>query len=1221
MRSNSTSPGLVFIAVLVTCLSSSCAVAQRNGAPSRINQTIDETNVTVLKGNTHPLARRKFDRGLAPSNLPLNRMLLVLQRSVEQEAAIKALLDGQQDKSSPNYHAWLTPEQFGQQFGPSDQEIQTVTAWLVSHRFEVNRVSKGRMVIEVSGTAGQLKQTFHTEIHKYDVNGKEQWANSTDPEIPNALAPLVAGFTSLHNFQRKPLHHIAGVLSRPHDAVLKDMKLPTPENPLMTSGGGCGLTGGTCYGLVPYDFATIYNVLPLWNASPPVDGTGQTIAVVGQSDIYPQDFSDFRRIFGLPPATLNIIYDGPNPGKLATQGDEEESDLDVEWSGGVAKGATIDLVVSASTNSTAGVDLSAEYIVDNDLAPVMTESYGECEFDLGTAGNQFYNQLWQQAAAEGITVFVATGDSGSAGCDRDSPTVRQGLSVSGVSSTPYNIAVGGTDFDDLQDPATYWSSVDDANTLASAKSYIPETTWNDSCTNAEFFQFTSDTTAEKDCNDKSGSFSQFFLAPVGGGGGASACTTSANQSISSCAGGYPKPSWQTGTGVPNDGKRDLPDVALFAADGLNSSFYVICETDIYGGCSGPQLPAFVAIGGTSGSAPSFAGIMAMVNQKMQSRQGNANYVFYSLAAQPAASCDATGTLGNACSFYDVTSGTIAMPCVTGSLNCVTNISGDQLGVLSGYGTMAGYDLATGLGSVNVANLVNNWNSISFQPTISTLSLNPTTQITHGTPVNLNITIAPKTGTGIPTGLVSLLTNLGQEVGSFTLANGSVSATTDRLPGGSYTVTAHYAGDGSYAASDSSPGIPVTVNSEASTTTVQAFTLDHSGNAIPFTSGSYGGNYVYLRANVAGQSGAGVPTGTVNVTQTLNGTITNFMGDPYYLNSEGYVMPGGWLFAAGTYSMAANYGGDSSFNTSVSPAVDFTITRAQTNTAVNITVCPTSGQCILNAGSQVNIFAWVLTNTSVFSTPPTGTMIFYSNGTPISTPVPVDSGTVPEFASIGTTQLPLGLDNITAQYSGDTNFMPSTSPAGLVDMGGTFAISAKSAVITVASPGQSGSTTITFAAQNGFTGSTTLSPSVCSSLPPESTCSFNPTAVAFTSSTATVPVTLTITTAGSGTVASSIVRLTPGLRAPWLTGIAFGMGICIIFSGASGCRPNVALRSVVLLALITTMTSCGGTGGSGGSGGSGGATPGTPAGNYPGVTVSVTINGITQSVNNLSVDVQ
>ena len=541
-------PGLMVFQRILTgfaCFASFCGpvAAQQVPVPARIIQPVDETNLMVLKGNTYPLARPQFDRGPASPKLPLNRMLLVLQRSPKQGAALEALLGKQQDKSSPNYHAWLTPEQFGQQFGPADQDIQKITAWLTSHGFVVSRVSNGRIVVEFSGSAQEVRDAFHTEIHEYDVNGQVHYANSSDPEIPTALTPVVAGIVSLHNFTRKPLYRIAAGDTERN----RPLHTLSSNRSLFTAGGGCGLNETVCYALGPYDFATIYNILALWNATPAIDGTGQTIAVVGQSDIYPQDVSNFRSDFGLPAPNLNIIYDGPNPGKLATEGDETESDLDVEWSGAIAKGATVDFVVSGTTNSSEGVDLSAEYIVDNDLAPVMSESYGDCELDLGTAGNQFYNQLWQQAVAEGITVFVAAGDSGSAVCDQRSPSpATNGLAVNGIASTPYDIAVGGTDFNDLSNPTTYWNSTNNSTTQESAKSYIPEMTWNDTCTNSEFFQFTGSTNAESDCNDSASIYWPAFLAPVGGSGGASNCTAPTGSSASSCAGGYAKPAWQKG---------------------------------------------------------------------------------------------------------------------------------------------------------------------------------------------------------------------------------------------------------------------------------------------------------------------------------------------------------------------------------------------------------------------------------------------------------------------------------------------------------------------------------------------------------------------------------------------------------------------------------------------------------------------------------------------------
>jgi subtilase family serine protease len=458
--------------------------AQETAIPARITGAIDEAKLTVLKGNTHPRARAQFDHGAAPSSLGLSRILLVLQRSPEQDANLKLLLDQQQQKSSPNYHKWLTPEQFGQQFGAADQDIHTIVSWLSSHGFQINSVAKNRLIIEFSGTARQVNQVFHTEIHRYEVEGKEYWANATDPAIPTALRPVIAGISSLHNFGRRPMHRVADGVFLP-TGVNNRLQHHDQGNSLFTGGGGCGLNGTSCYMVGPYDFATIYNVLPLWKAASPIDGTGQTIAIVSQSNIFAPDVSYFRADFGLPKVTLNIINDGPDPGRLIG-GDELESDLDVQITGSVAKGATIDLVISATTNTTAGVDLSALYIVDNNLAPVMSESYGACELEMGTAGNQFYNQLWQQAAAQGISVFVSSGDSGSAVCDRDEAIATHGLAVNGISSTPYDTAVGGTDFNDLQDPGTYWSSTNNSHE-ASALSYIPEMSWNDTCTNTEFF--------------------------------------------------------------------------------------------------------------------------------------------------------------------------------------------------------------------------------------------------------------------------------------------------------------------------------------------------------------------------------------------------------------------------------------------------------------------------------------------------------------------------------------------------------------------------------------------------------------------------------------------------------------------------------------------------------------------------------------------------------------
>jgi subtilase family serine protease len=350
---------------ILVCSFLQSGFSQQAAPRPMIVQPINEAQLTTLRGNTHPLAQPQFDIGAAPPNLPLNRMLLVLKRSPEQEFALNELLDDQQDRASSSYHKWLTPDEFGAQFGPSDQDLQLVTGWLQTHGVQVNRVTHGRTVIEFSGLEAQVEEAFHTQIHKYLVNGEEHWANATDPQIPSALVPAVAGVLSLHNFPRKPMSKIVGTYS-PKTRQLNRVR------PEFTLNYGC-YPNGNCYAVGPADFGKIYNVQSLWNSG--IDGTGQRIAIVGESDINIQDVRDFRNAFGLPAKDPNIIYDGPNPGLMP---DEGEADIDVEWSGAIAPKATIDFVVSQSTETTFGVDLSALYIIDNNLAPVMSESYGEC---------------------------------------------------------------------------------------------------------------------------------------------------------------------------------------------------------------------------------------------------------------------------------------------------------------------------------------------------------------------------------------------------------------------------------------------------------------------------------------------------------------------------------------------------------------------------------------------------------------------------------------------------------------------------------------------------------------------------------------------------------------------------------------------------------------------------------------------------------------------------
>jgi subtilase family serine protease len=720
--------------LLVVVMTSS---SQFSTGEPQITQPIDDTQLTTLRGNTHPLARSEFDRGPAPGSLPMDHMQLVLKRGPKQAQAFNTLLDQQQDRSSPNYHRWLTAEQVGE-FGPADQDIQKITSWLGAGGFHIDGVSRGRTVIEFSGTAGEVQQAFHTTIHRYVLpDGEEHWANATDPKIPTALVPAIAGVNTLHNFGKKPTSRVTGRFSR--SRTTGEVKA---INPQFTFAGGCNGTGTNCYALGPYDFATIYDVLPLWNAG--INGSGETIAIVSDSNINVSDVDAFRSLFGLPSNAPQVVLTSTDPGLTS---DEIEAALDAEWSGAVAKAAAIDLVVSPSTNATFGGDISAEYIVDT-MSPtpsVLSYSYGACELALGTAGNAFYSNLWTQAASEGITVVVATGDSGSAGCDYANPDVKgaqpaqYGLAVNGLASTPFNVAVGGTDFNDFSNPATYWNSSNTSGTQASAKGYIPEITYNDSCTNSIIYDALGFNSAETACNSSTAAEDNVVVT-VGGSGGVSNCTSSNGQTVSSCSGGYAKPSWQTGPGVPNDGRRDLPDVSLFAGDGTIQNFYIICESDQDTGgaaCNlGSPFQDFLGVGGTSVSAQAFAGIMALVDQHVGSRQGNASPVLYSLASeQTASNCNATGSPASTCVFLDVTSGTNAMPCEQGSPNCTVNTSGDTIGVLSGYAAGTGYDLATGLGSIDASNLV-----LNFGPNFYLSSSSPAVTISSpGASGTMNVT--------------------------------------------------------------------------------------------------------------------------------------------------------------------------------------------------------------------------------------------------------------------------------------------------------------------------------------------------------------------------------------------------------------------------------------------------------------------------------------------------
>ncbi len=1064
---------------------------------TRLTQPIDENARVTLKGTVHPLASAANDRGAAPNSMLLSRLTLVLKRSDAQESALKQLISDLHTPGSASYHKWLTPDAFGKQFGPSDQDLATIQSWLASQGFSVTKVNAGRQSLEFSGNVSQFRAAFHTQIHKYMVNGETHYANSTDPQIPAALAPVVTGFASLNNFRaRSPMRLLGHALWNPqtHQAT------PQWTYPVGT---------GENFAIAPGDFAMQYDV-PNSSLNPSYtgttyDGTGQTIAIVNESNINIAAVNAFRSTFGLPANPPQVIIDGNDPGidginnPDGANGASGEAYLDVEWSGAVAPGAQIDLVIAADTALESGLYLAMEHAVYANVAPIISLSFLGCEQNQGTAGNAFINNLWEQAAAQGITVMVSSGDGGSAGCDNfDSQQYAVGgLAVNGLSSTPYNVSVGGTDFyySNYQNSSalntqlsTYWNRNATNSPVTSLLTRIPEQPWNDSQYGLDVINLYAETGS---------------TSIAGGSGGASTV--------------YTKPSWQTGAGVPSANTRFMPDVSLFAADGLNYSYYAYCggaDGDCQGSSNGNPVQISGA-GGTSISSPAFAGIMALVNQKY-GRQGQADFVLYPLAAQyPLA-------------FHDVTVGTNSVPCNVATtslgqppLDCIsvtnpitvtdstygTAIEGQLgTGTTPDYNAVAGYDLASGLGSVDASVLLTNWGNVKFASTATTLTPS-STSFTHGTSITVSGSVTP----GTATGNVALMTDSTEPVqqgqgfpqvnngtpGTFALtATGTYTGPVNYLPGGTYNIWGQYSGDGTNAASTSEKS-SITVSPENSGIYFNLFSPAGTSSSGSITSGAsidYG-TQILLSAQVAPSSQLtavetcftssaacpvfGIPTGTVAFADggsTINTAVLNAEGDAQY-NAP---------FAIGSHSVAASYNGDNSYNKSTASAVTFTVVKD--TPAINLTAAnqDQSGDFISGQPTVFNIQVAngaQITNGNpntglVYPTPiaaPTGTVTvsgFPSGTSAVSALSPAVDPNYRAVESVATVTAPSGTPsgnyNVTIKYSGDSNYN-STSSSGqisVVSQTGGLASTTTATVVGSISPTTNITITGTVTGQSG-----------------------------------------------------------------------------------------------------------------------------------------------------------
>jgi uncharacterized protein (TIGR03437 family) len=646
----------------------------------------EATGAVTLSGSVSPRIRPEDDRGPVEIGRKLSQLTLVFKRTPEQRAALDRFLKELQDPSSPNFHKWLTPEEFGERFGASTESVNRVGEWLRSEGFVVSSTSRGRGWIVFSGTVAQVQKSFHTEIHRYEVGGKAHYGPALPPSIPAELAGLVAGIRGLDDFFLEATRH---------------------PLPLTTESDGS-------HALAPGDIDTIYSLVPPTYggiAAPPPAGMGLTIAVVGASQVDLSDIQQFRKMFQLPANDPTLVLAGDDPGTVSTA--MLEADSDIEWAGGVAAGASI--VYAYATD----VLVATQYAIDQNLAPILSMSFSECEANISPDDATVFRGLAQQANAQGITWVAASGDAGAAACDQGSKVATQGLAVSFPASIPEVTAVGGTEFNEA---SGFWSPVNATN-LSSADGYLPEIAWNDTSTT---------------------------LGLEASGGGVSVL--------------FNKPAWQAGPGVPNDGMRDLPDIALDASP--NHDPYIVV--------SGGQT---YSAGGTSLATPVFAGILAIVEHELAGPGvgpgfGNFNPTLYASAA---------GSNPVGLAFHDITSGNNIVPCTGGTPDCTSGSLG--------YSAGPGYDLVTGLGSINGTLL--QYTQLATLTTVNTSA----TQVPEGTPLTFTATVQAY-NRAVPTGNVQFedggsLQQFGESGNPVVLDQTGRASATATLSAGTHSITASY----------------------------------------------------------------------------------------------------------------------------------------------------------------------------------------------------------------------------------------------------------------------------------------------------------------------------------------------------------------------------------------------------------------------------------------------
>jgi hypothetical protein len=780
-------------------------------ATPRVAGEITSASMVQIPGSVRPQAQAQYDTGRLPSTTKLEGMTITFSRSPKQEADLENLMAGQQNPSSPQYHKWLTPEQFAARYGMADADLAAVQTWLEQQGFAVDSVARSKTFVRFSGTVGQAEAAFATEIHTYAIPGatgtEKHFAPSKPVSVPAAMARVVENVRNLDDFKPRP-HFVLG------------------KNARVESNFTSSLSGSVYF--APGDIATVYDISPSYSAGN--TGVGQNIVVVGQSAIVTSDIEAFQTASGLTVKDPSIVLVPGSGTSTIVGGDETESDLDLEWSGAIAKGATITFIYTGNSSNSNGVWDSISYAVDQQIGTIISSSYGLCEAELG---GFTLESTFQQAMTQGQTVLSASGDSGATDCftgvtggNNPSQTIQQTNSVDYPASSPYVTGVGGTEISqadsNYETPgAGYWANATSSDVISSALQYIPEQAWNEDTANC----------GQSDC---------LFAS----GGGASTL--------------FSKPTWQTGVpGIPTNSKRDVPDVALNASTG--NPGYLLCTSDTSAWQGSQQASCnsgfrdaasgdLTIAGGTSFAAPIFAGMVAIINQQQNyaSGQGLVNSTLYKLAS------DATTY---AAAFHDITTGNNSCP--SGTDECSTAVTGFTAGT--------GYDQVTGLGSVDLGSLVTAWpaSTSTLISTTTTIAASNTAPVV-GSNVSFAISVASATGSTVPSGSVKISVD-GATGTTLTLNSGAASYTTSFSTAGGHTITADYTGDTTHAASSGS----VTVTASAVSSGKGTFTVAATNMTV--TDGSVGTSTITVTPS-------GGYTGTIQFSVTGSSSTLNALAN-------------------------------------------------------------------------------------------------------------------------------------------------------------------------------------------------------------------------------------------------------------------------------------------------------------------------------------------------------